>query len=326
LLCVRSTRRTPKDAADQVEYFNGAVTTPMGALRAQNGHAEPYHVRYWQVGNEQGGADYEARLPGFCQAMKRVDPSIKLLSSFPTPGVLDRAGAWLDFVSPHHYGCGMEADLESIARMIREHAPGRPIKVAVTEWNTTAGDAGPHRAMLWTLANALACSRYHNLLHRHCDLVTIANRSNLINSFCSGCIQVDNHRLYGTPTYYAQKLYATLAGDRPLRIDSDFPPSAAPDLSATLTADGHSVIVLAVNDGLTPIERTLDLSAFGGPGQDVEVWTLADTKQAGEPDVTNNFAEPDRVAPRRSTFHASSARFPYRFPALSLTVLRWPVH
>jgi alpha-N-arabinofuranosidase len=329
LVCVRFTRRTPKDAADQVEYFNGAATTPMGALRARNGHPEPYRVRYWQVGNELGGAAYEAGLPAFCQAMKRVDPTIKLLSSFPTPGVLDRAGPWLDFVAPHHYGCdnltGMEADLESIARMIREHAPGRPIRVAVTEWNTTAGDAGPRRAMLWTLANALACSRYHNLLHRHCDLVTIANRSNLINSFCSGCIQVDNHRLYGTPTFYAQKLYATLAGDRPLRIDSDFPSSAAPDLSATLTVDGRAVVIFAVNDGLTPIERTLDLSALGGPVRDIEVWTLADTKQAGEPDATNSFAEPERIAPRRSTFHAGSARFLYRFSALSLTVLRWPV-
>ena len=63
--------------------------------------------------------------------------------------------------------------------------------------------------MLWTLENALWCSRYHNLMQRHADLVTIANRSNLINSFCSGIIQTDNHRLYKTPTYYAQQLYAT---------------------------------------------------------------------------------------------------------------------
>jgi alpha-L-arabinofuranosidase len=329
LLCVRSTKRTPEDAAKQVEYFNGATSTPMGALRARNGCPDPYRVRYWQVGNEQGGADYEARLPAFCQAMKRVDPTIKLLSSFPTPGVVDRAGAWLDFVAPHHYGCenlpAMEADLENIRRLLTEHAPGRPIKVAVTEWNTTAGDAGPRRAMLWTLANALACSRYHNLLHRQCDLVTIANRSNLINSFCSGCIQVDNHRLYVTPTYHAQKLYATLAGDRPLRIDSALPSSAAPDLSATLAADGRSVVVFAVNDGLTPLDRTLDLGAFGGAARDVEVWTLTDAKAAGEPDVTNSFAQPERVAPRRSIVQAASPRFAFRFPALSLTVLRWPL-
>jgi len=65
--------------------------------------------------------------------------------------------------------------------------------------------------------------------------VQIACRSNLTNSFCSGCIQTDNHRLYKTPTYHAQKLYATLAGDR-CESMVPVPAQAVPDLSATLTA------------------------------------------------------------------------------------------
>src|SRR5207247_2211884 len=116
---------------------------------------------------------------------------------------------------PHHYGCadlpGMEHDFSNLRRLVSQGQGPKRLRVAVTEWNTTAGDWGLGRASLWTLANALACSRYHNLLHRECDLVEIANRSNLINSFCSGIIQTDNHRLYKTPTYYAQQLYATLA-------------------------------------------------------------------------------------------------------------------
>ena len=221
----------------------------------------------------------------------------------------------------------MEADLASIRRMINDHAPGRPIKVGVTEWNTTAGDWGPRRAMLWTLANALACARYQNVLHRHCDLVAIACRSNLTNSFCSGCIQTDNHRLYKTPVYYAQQLYATLAGDRPLKIESPLPARDCPDLSATLSPQGDAVILLAVNDSQEAISRPLDFSAFapgdGVNGQAVEVWTLGDTRNAGERDVTNSFGEPERVVPRRSTFTPGSARFDYRFPPLSLTVLKW---
>ena len=72
-------------------------------------------------------------------------------------------------------------------------------------------------AMVINGANALACARYHNLLHRHGDLVEVSNRSNLTNSFCSGIIQTDRQGLYVTPTYHAQKLYATLAGSRALR-------------------------------------------------------------------------------------------------------------
>jgi alpha-L-arabinofuranosidase len=331
LICVRVSRRDPNDAAELVQYLNGAADTPLGAQRAKNGHAEPYRVRFWQIGNERRGQDYEERLAAFCRAMKDVDPSIELMSSYPTPGVLERAGAWLNYVSPHHYECANlkaeEDDLNAVRSMIAGHANGRPIKVAVTEWNTTAGDWGPGRGQLWSLANALACSRYHNLMHRHSDLVQIACRSNLVNSFCSGCIQTDNYRLYKTPTYYAQQLYATLAGDRPLRIDSPLPSNVGPDLSATLSSDGDAVIVFAVNDTLQPITRPLDFSAFhhtGVLGDEINVWTLADSKNTGEPDVTNSFGEPMRVFARQTEISRRGApEFPFRFPPLSLTVIKW---
>jgi alpha-N-arabinofuranosidase len=329
LICVRVSNRQPQDAADEVQYFNGPADSPMGKLRVRNGHAQPYHIKYWQVGNERSGSTYEGRLAAFCKAMKAADPSIQLFSSYPTAGVLRQAGELLDYVCPHHYDCanlqGVENDLASIRTLLRTHAPKQPIKVAVTEWNTTGGDWGPRRARLWTLENALACARYHNLLHRHCDQVKIANRSNLINSFCSGIIQTDNHRLYKTPTYYAQQLYATLSGKRPLKIERESPVDAAPDLSATLSSAGDAVILFAVNPGLETVSRPLDLSAFGGEGREITVWTLGDRQHAGEPDVANSFADSERIAPVRSQFTAPAARFEYRFPALSLTVLHWPV-
>jgi len=171
-------------------------------------------------------------------------------------------------------------------------------------------------------AGVLALSQ---LLHRQCDLVEIANRSNLINSFCSGIIQTDNHRLYKTPTYYAQQLYATLAGTRPLRLASARPANAGLDLSATLSGKGDEVVLFVVNDTLSAATCPLDFSAFGSNGQSVAVWTLTDRQHAGEPDVANSFAEPERVVPVQATFRAHAARFDYPFPPLSLTVLRWKV-
>ncbi len=257
--------------------------------------------------------------------MKTVDPSIELLSSYPSPGVLKGSADQLGFVAPHHYDCtnidGCEADFESIRKMLLALAPDRKIRVAVTEWNTTAGDAGPRRARLWTLENALACSRYHNLLHRNSDLAVIANRSNIVNSFCSGFIQTDNARLYKTPTYYAQKLYSTLAGELALKVDSELPVKLAPDVSATITKDGKRVVVFAVNESYQPVSRPLDFSEFGDSDSALEIWTLADSDRAGEPDVTNNFAGRDRVAPVRSFDNPGSSKFDYAFPPLSLTVM-----
>jgi alpha-N-arabinofuranosidase len=325
LLCVRFSGRSPQDAADEVEYFNGAADSPMGRLRARNGHAEEYRIKYWQVGNERAGPDYDAKLEAFCRAMKKADPHIKLLSSYPRPSVLERARKWLDYACPHHYDIadltGAENDFRAIRARIVQCAPDSMMKIAVTEWNTTGGDWGPKRARLWTLENALACARYHNLLHRHADVVEIANRSNLTNSFCSGVIQTDNARLYKTPTYYAQQLYATLAGNRPLKVESAVP-NRLPDVSATLSAAGDSVTLFAVNDSLNVETRKLDFSAFGIGGHDVSVWTLADAQRAGEPDVTNSFDMPRRVMVVQSAFQANSPQFGYSFPPLSLTVLR----
>jgi alpha-L-arabinofuranosidase len=45
-------------AKELVEYANGAATTPMGKWRAANGHPQPYHVKFWGIGNEPWG-DYQ---------------------------------------------------------------------------------------------------------------------------------------------------------------------------------------------------------------------------------------------------------------------------
>ena len=155
-------KRTPQDAADEVEYFNGSEDSHWGGYRTKNGHREPYKIRYWQIGNEVTGEAYETNFRAFAEAMKKIDPSIKILSSFPTAKLLDNAADVIDYVAPHHYSgdlASMEQNFRDIDKMIREHGKGRNIKVAVTEWNTTAGDAGPSGAMLWSLANALAWCR-----------------------------------------------------------------------------------------------------------------------------------------------------------------------
>jgi alpha-L-arabinofuranosidase len=153
-------------------------------------------------------------------------------------------------------------------------------------------------------------------------LVEIANRSNLINSFGSGIIQVDNHRLYKTPTYYAQLLYSTLAGTSPLRIESVIPPDAGLDLSATLDPNGRRLVLFAVNSTLQEIRHTVALKAFAKGSAHLTIWTLADRDHVMEPDVRNSFTDPERIIPRRSSIRLSSSKFQYPFPALSLTLFQ----
>jgi alpha-L-arabinofuranosidase len=54
----------PGKAARLVEYCNGDQATPMGAVRAERGHPEPYNVVYWEIGNEPDISEIVWPLPG----------------------------------------------------------------------------------------------------------------------------------------------------------------------------------------------------------------------------------------------------------------------
>jgi DUF1680 family protein/alpha-L-arabinofuranosidase len=81
-------RGTIEEAAAEVEYFNGSADTPMGKLRAQNGHSEPYGVKWWAVGNEMYGnwqlgnmplTEYVKKHNKVAEAIWKVDPNAKLV-------------------------------------------------------------------------------------------------------------------------------------------------------------------------------------------------------------------------------------------------------
>ena len=83
-----------RSAADLVEYANGSVDTPMGGLRAANGHPEPYAIKWWGIGNEMFGwwqfgymalEHFIIKHNLFARAMRRVDPTIKLIASGAMP-------------------------------------------------------------------------------------------------------------------------------------------------------------------------------------------------------------------------------------------------
>ena len=83
--CVSTGFDSPRSGAELVEYVNGASSTEWGAKRAANGHPEPWHVKYWDVGNEMYGHwqmghiardQYYVKHNLFVDAMRAVDPSI----------------------------------------------------------------------------------------------------------------------------------------------------------------------------------------------------------------------------------------------------------
>lgn len=93
-LAVNSGLGDAHSAAEEVEYVNGPATSRLGRLRAANGHPEPYGVKIWGVGNEMYGpwqwghmsvTQYPEKHNLMVKAMRKVDPSIKIIASSATP-------------------------------------------------------------------------------------------------------------------------------------------------------------------------------------------------------------------------------------------------
>ncbi len=76
-----------QDILDLIEYANGSTDTEWGAVRAQNGHPEPFNMKYLAVGNENWMEDYWERFDVIYNAVKEAYPDITIISS---------AGAWAD--------------------------------------------------------------------------------------------------------------------------------------------------------------------------------------------------------------------------------------
>jgi alpha-N-arabinofuranosidase len=332
LICVRWTGKKPEDAAAEVEYANGSVATHYGALRARNGHPAPYHVKYWQIGNEVGVPAYDASVGGFAAAMRQADPSIKLMSSYPTPELLGAAGQVFDYLSPHHYRVadlvGEERDLQRLRDWASANAGGKDIRLGVTEWNTTGGDFGLPRGMLQTLDNALSISRYLNLLQRYADWVEIANRSNFADSCGSGFVITGPGWLYESPAYYAQQMYARAAGSFPLNVErsSKLPwDLQQPDLSASLSADGKTLRIFAVNSTPDPLPRRFLLDGFPQGAAGGTVITLEDRQHGGTAEVMNSRDNPQRIALATRPAQMRGKQFEFTFPPLTLTLMELSV-
>lgn len=89
-----------EEAAQWVQYSNGSMDTPMGRLRAANGHPDPYGIKLWAVGNESqehcsdeyiGRNDpksYAQQYKDYGTLIAKEDPTVELIAVGAGPGPL----------------------------------------------------------------------------------------------------------------------------------------------------------------------------------------------------------------------------------------------
>lgn len=110
---------TVQEFSDWVEYCNADSRSPMGSERKENGREEPWHVKYWGIGNEAWGCggnmrpEYYADLcRQYSTYLRNYDASHKIYKIASganvddyewTRIVAERAGHTVDALSLHYY-------------------------------------------------------------------------------------------------------------------------------------------------------------------------------------------------------------------------------
>jgi alpha-L-arabinofuranosidase len=220
-----------QDAVDEIEYVTGDTSTKWGAQRAKDGHPAPFPLHYIEIGNEDWfdkSGSYPERFAQIALALRKQYPQFKLITTAPIK-VTD-PGAQPDVVDDHYY--------KSPAQMFDlvnhyDTAPRDGTKVFVGEWATRSASPTPD------FGDALGDAAWMTSLERNSDLIIMASYAPLLVNVNPGgmewatdLIGFDVSRTYGSPSYYAQCIFAGHIGDA-------WPKSSIENGSALLLL-GHS--------------------------------------------------------------------------------------
>ena len=341
---------TVEEAAAWVEYCNGPATSKYGAMRAANGHPAPFGVKFWEVGNEIWGdwvrghsdaATYARNYNRFAQAMRAVDPSIKLIAVGDNDmnwnrTVLRAAGSSIDYLAIHHYYGRREAKNDPLNLMARplfferfyrqvqqllsELGFGGRIKLAINEWGL---DLPTERQ--YSMESALYGARLMNVFERSGDLVEMSAVSDLVNGWPGGIIQAGRHAVFVSPVYLVNQLYNAHRGDVRLAssvngptFDTSVEGANIPSLDATVsrTADGKTIVIKAVNtDAKRSLVTTITLQGVI-PAARAELNTIT----APSLNVANSFSQPDAISIQKRTI-PTGPRFVVTLPKHSVSVI-----
>lgn len=340
---------TVSEAAAWVEYCNGPATSKYGALRARDGHPEPYAVKYWEVGNEIWGewvrghsdaATYAHNLVRYVAAMRAVDPSIRIIAVGDNDMTWNRtvlgSGERIDFLAIHHYYSRkeMDGDLRNLlARPLRYErfygeiaaelgklrADRRPA-LAVNEWGLDLPES-----QQYSMLGALYGARLMNVFERRGDVVGMSAVSDLVNGWPGGIIQASRHGLFVTPIYLVNQLYATHLGADRLAARVEGPTYSSShegdsiptiDAVASRSADGRSIFVKIVNTVLErPTTARLTLR-----GAHVAGSAAIDRIAAKSLEAANSFATPNAIGVTHTTIKAADS-FSIELPPHSVSVV-----
>lgn len=265
-------------AVQEVQYVNGGPETPMGILRAKNGHPKPLHATYWAVGNEMSGSwqlgnvpieEFVKRHNAFSQALFNIDKSIKLVASGdavrPSSNwdrqLLSNSSDYINLISKHFYrqdwhGGGLMTHTRQIGDAIHDIAEahrnylqtlpemkGKNIRISLDEWNYWYG---PHvfgeLGTRYFLRDALGIAGGINEFSRDSDVIALACYAQTVNVI--GAIKTSKTAAVLDSTGEVLAMYRHHFGSIPVEITGASEPL---DVAVAWTKDKSALTISIIN-------------------------------------------------------------------------------
>lgn len=208
-----------QEALDAIEYANGGTDTYWGALRAKNGHPEPFGLRLVEIGNENGqdpseelSDHYPERYKQFYDALKARYPEITLIGNVEAWGT--DTPSWhstfpCEVVDEHYYRSPewFRTQYSRYAMYDRSRPKVYVGEYAVTENFGTYGN----------LKAALGEAVYMMGMENNSDIVVMNSYAPIFTHEDSygwkpDMIRYNSALSYGTPSYYVQQMMPNYLG------------------------------------------------------------------------------------------------------------------
>ena len=218
------------ECLNALEYANGPVTSKYGAMRARNGHPEPFGIEYLEIGNENNQPDprqqsdhYYERYEQFYNAIRAKYPGMKIIGNVVSWG--DDNPKWnstlpVDLLDEHYY---RSPDWFAAAFHKYDTYDRRGPKVYVGEYAVTNGYGN-----LGNMNAALGEAVYMMGMENNSDVVELASYAPIfVNEndarWRPDMVRFSSSRVMGTPSYYVQQLMPQHIGTQVVKVSQTDP-------------------------------------------------------------------------------------------------------
>ncbi len=312
-----------EECLDALEYANGDVSTKYGKLRAENGHPEPFGLKYIEIGNENynfhmddnsdQSEHYPERYIQFYNAIKAKYPDVTCIGDVESWGTDEpswRNDYPVDMVDEHYY-----RDPRWFAERFNKYDsyPRDSHKVYVGEYAVTSrfGAIGNMNAALGEAVFMMGMENNSDVVAMNSYAPIFVNENDA--RWRPDMIRFNSYQSMGTPSYYVQQLFPNNVGTRVVKTDCSWElnkPAPKPEV--------HLPVQVGLGSWNTNVHfRNPQLIVDGEeqPINDLSAWTAVNGNWSVEND---ELVQRSKLEPAISIFpqQITSRNYTYKVQAL----------